>query len=97
MPRRPQVSELSLRAGQLTLSQLLDHQTEYHIPTYQRDYSWDIETVEVFLDDVMNAHEWGSQRFFGTLLLSKNAPSSSPAKNPCWLNTATANATTPHP
>ena len=85
MPRRAQVSELTLRATQLTLSQLLDHQTEYHIPTYQRDYSWDIDTVEVFLDDVINAHEWNSQRFFGTLLLSKNAPSQSRRQHQLWV------------
>lgn len=85
MPRRPQISELTLRAGQLTLTQLLDHQTEYHIPTYQRDYSWDVETVEVFLDDVFNALEWGSQRFFGTLLLSKNAPSQSRRQHQLWV------------
>jgi hypothetical protein len=85
VPRRPQVDELTLRAGQLTLSQLLDHQTEYHIPTYQRDYTWDVETVEVFLDDVTNAHQWGSQRFFGTLLFSKNAPSQSRRQHQLWV------------
>lgn len=53
----------------------VDPGTVYHIPLYQRDYTWrsGIE-VQDFLDDVRESFKEQRHRFFGTILLSTNAP-----------------------
>ena len=57
-----------------SLHDLLDQSTEYHIPMYQRDYTWQTEEISDFISDFLEAFSRNSQRFFGTILLSDNAP-----------------------
>ena len=61
---------------QSTLHELLDTDagTAYHIPLYQRDFKWSDIEVEDFLRDAFESFKFGKQRFFGTVLLSENAP-----------------------
>lgn len=68
---------LSMRPNTSSLHELLDISdpgTTYHIPLYQRDYTWRTEDVTDFLRDARESYKANSQRFFGTILLSENAP-----------------------
>lgn len=70
------IKKLSMTPTQSTLHELLDTDagTAYHIPLYQRDFKWSEIEVEDFLRDAFESFKFGKQRFFGTVLLSENAP-----------------------
>lgn len=58
-----------------TLKALIASDDEsYHIPLYQRDFTWGEAEVGDFLQDALGSFQRGDQRFFGTILLSENAP-----------------------
>ena len=68
---------LTMSPTNSSFHQLLDVDpgTVYHIPLYQRDYTWrsGVE-VQDFLDDMRDSFKEQRHRFFGTILLSTNAP-----------------------
>lgn len=70
------MSELIENPNVKNLDELFDRTTIFRIPTYQRDFSWGIEEVEEFLEDVfaLGNSDDGTEHFFGTLVLSKNSP-----------------------
>ncbi len=59
-----------------SLHQLLDTDggTTYHIPLYQRDYKWSELEIDDFIHDAFEASRNNKQRFYGTVLLSEDAP-----------------------
>lgn len=57
-----------------TFHDLLDQITEYHIPNYQRDYTWREDEVDLFISDLVAALNSRTQRFFGSILMADNAP-----------------------
>ncbi len=69
-----------MQPSPLALSVLLDtdSETAYHIPLYQRDYKWGASEVGDFLQDVLDSYRASTQRFYGTILLSDNAPQADP-------------------
>jgi hypothetical protein len=71
-----ELQKLSMQPVQWSLHQLLDSDggTSYHIPLYQRDYKWTDTEVEDFLHDAFDSLKTNKQRFFGTVLLSEDAP-----------------------
>ena len=71
-----EIKKLSMQPTQSSLHELLDTDagTAYHIPLYQRDYKWSDVEVEDFLRDAFESFKNNRQRFFGTVLLSENAP-----------------------
>lgn len=78
MDTNKQLRRLSLQPSPVNLSNLFDtdSQTSYHIPRYQRDFKWKDSEVSDFIADVLASYELSQQRFFGTLLLSDDAPNS---------------------
>ena len=70
------IKKLSMTPTQSSLHELLDTDagTAYHIPLYQRDFKWSNIEVEDFLRDAFESFKFDKQRFFGTVLLSENAP-----------------------
>jgi hypothetical protein len=68
--------KLSMQPTQTSLVALLDSDdgTGYHIPLYQRDFTWSETEVTDFIQDALDSHRTNRQRFFGTILLSENAP-----------------------
>lgn len=69
-----EIRKLSMQPTNVTFSDLLDHHTEFHIPLYQRDYTWTEEQVGDFIDDALMALDGKSTRFFGTILVSDTSP-----------------------
>ena len=71
-----ETQKLSMQPIQWSLHQLLDSDggTSYHIPLYQRDYKWTDTEVEDFLHDAFDSLRTNKQRFYGTVLLSEDAP-----------------------
>lgn len=71
-----EVINLSMSLAQNSLSNLFesDGNISYRIPIYQRDFTWGEIEVNDFLQDAIDAFRDSCQRFYGTLLLSDNAP-----------------------
>ena len=71
-----EVKKLSMQPTPTQLNILFDSdgRTGYHIPLYQRDFTWGEVEVSDFLQDAIDAYKDSCQRFYGTLLLSDNAP-----------------------
>jgi uncharacterized protein with ParB-like and HNH nuclease domain len=44
----------------------------FHIPSYQRDYSWTTAQVDDLFSDIEEALETGSGHYLGTLVLAKD-------------------------
>ncbi len=80
MNAKKPVDKLKMTPSPLALSVLLDtdSETAYHIPLYQRDYKWGVSEVSDFLQDVLDSYRASTQRFYGTILLSDNAPQPDP-------------------
>lgn len=58
-----------------TLTELLGHvSTQFRVPIYQRDYAWGAEQVDDFASDSLVGARADSEHFFGTLVLSDDAP-----------------------
>lgn len=70
------INKLSMKPNESSLQALLesDDGTAYLIPLYQRDFTWGEEQVGDFLQDALESFLTSKQRFFGTILLSENAP-----------------------
>jgi hypothetical protein len=70
------IKKLSMHPMSCALLSLLDadNGTSYHIPLYQRDFTWGELEVTDFVQDVIRAFRQRHERFFGTILLSENAP-----------------------
>lgn len=68
--------KLSMTPTNSSLHQLLDTDggTTYHIPLYQRDYKWSELEIDDFIHDAFEASKSNKQRFYGTVLLSEDAP-----------------------
>lgn len=66
--------KLTMTPTSSTFHELLDQITEYHIPNYQRDYTWREDEVGLFLSDLIAAMNSKTQRFFGPILMADNAP-----------------------
>jgi len=66
--------KLTMTPTSSTFHELLDQITEYHIPSYQRDYTWREDDVELFISDLVAAMNSNRQRFFGPILMADNAP-----------------------
>lgn len=54
----------------VSLSEVLSKDRFYSLPMYQRPYSWDVETVEAFVDSLLSAYGRKEDLFFGTILLN---------------------------
>jgi len=73
------MGEVKKLTMQPTLSYLItlldsDNGTGYHIPLYQRDFTWGESEVGDFIQDAVDSFHSLQQRFYGTILLSENAP-----------------------
>lgn len=66
--------KLTMTPTSSTFHELLDQITEYHIPNYQRDYTWREDDVDLFISDLVAAMNSKTQRFFGPILMADNAP-----------------------
>lgn len=40
----------------------------FHVPLYQREYSWDLEQISDLLNDINDSYE-GNEHFLGSILL----------------------------
>lgn len=71
-----EIKKLSMNPTTSSLHQLLDIDsgTIYHIPLYQRDYKWSNTEIDDFLHDAFDSLKSNKQRFYGTVLLSEDAP-----------------------
>lgn len=74
MTNQPLPRKLTMTPTSATFHDLLDQITEYHIPVYQRDYTWREEDAELFISDLAATFSSKTQRFFGPILIADNAP-----------------------
>lgn len=74
MTNQPLPRKLTMTPTSATFHDLLDQITEYHIPVYQRDYTWREEDAELFISDLTATFSSKTQRFFGPILIADNAP-----------------------
>lgn len=59
----------------VSLGDLLDNvKRQFRIPMYQRDYAWQNDQVDDFIDDAFALADGDSEHFFGTIVLSDNSP-----------------------
>lgn len=59
----------------VSLGDLLDNvKRQFRIPMYQRDYAWQNDQIDDFIDDAFALADGDSEHFFGTIVLSDNSP-----------------------
>lgn len=63
---------MHLNSQSETLSTLLIGNKQYSVPNYQRNYSWQTDQVDTFLDDIIINAESNDTHFFGPVVLLKN-------------------------
>jgi hypothetical protein len=59
---------MEIAVGEKTLSKLLADQSCITIPSFQRNYSWEKENVEQFVDDIFNCANGESAHFWGPVV-----------------------------
>ena len=59
---------MEIAVGEKTLSKLLADQSRITIPSFQRNYSWEKENVEQFVDDIFNCADSESAHFWGPVV-----------------------------
>lgn len=82
------IKKLSMMPSLTSLSALLDSDDgAYHIPLYQRDFTWSDVEVGDFIQDAIDSFTANPphQRFYGTILLSENAPQHDKTGSPLSL------------
>lgn len=57
-----------------SLENLFAGAVQFQIPLFQRDYSWDSDQTDTFIDDMLDVYKSDVQHFLGTLVVSENAP-----------------------
>ena len=62
--------------GQKTIMELFDGRKIFHIPQYQRAYTWEKQQLEDFVDDIEN-QKLDKDYFFGTILFQNRGRSGS--------------------
>ena len=58
----------------LALGDLFSRDVQFQIPLFQRDYAWDADQTDEFLDDMLDVYEKDTEHFLGTIVISDNAP-----------------------
>lgn len=66
---------MHLNSQSETLSTLLIGNKQYSVPNYQRNYSWQNDQVDTFLNDIMINAENNDTHFFGPVVLLKSQDS----------------------
>ena len=66
------MNSTEIQVGCYTMGEIFQYNQQYHVPLYQRDYSWKHDDhVSEFWDDLKNHYEGESKKtyYFGTIQL----------------------------
>ena len=58
----------------VALEDLFAPSVQFQIPLFQRDYSWDADQTDEFVDDMLDVYKFDNEHFLGTLVISNSAP-----------------------